>query len=146
MCIGTAYSAMAKTYVVTAASILICIGSIGNSISVCFVAVSKRLHTPTYVTIGCLTVSDVLASVTQYVRILPGLIEYFDDKSRSIIYGTFTFFCIHSAFFHMVLVSYERFVFITNPLHSLKLTCKTFFLCICRLDKLHCRFHRIRSS
>lgn len=119
---------MAKTYVVTTASILICIGSIGNSISVCFVAVSKRLHTPTYVTIGCLAVSDLLVSVTQYVRTLPDLFEYFDDKSRSIIYGTFTFFCIHSAYFHMVYVSYVRFIFITNPLHSLNLTCKIILL------------------
>lgn len=41
---------------------LFCIGFIGNSNTVCFVAVSKQLHTPTYVTIGCLAVSDLLCS------------------------------------------------------------------------------------
>lgn len=119
---------MANTYVVIAASVLFFIGFIGNSITVCFVAVSKPLHTPTYVTIGCLAVSDALVSVTQYVRVVPGVFKYFNDFSRDSIYGIFTFLCIHSAFFHMVLVSYVRFVFITNPLHSLNLTCKRILL------------------
>lgn len=35
---------------------------------------------------------------------------------------------LHSAFFHMVLLSYVRFVFITNPLQSLKLTCTRILL------------------
>ncbi|XP_052691534.1 olfactory receptor 52B6-like [Crassostrea angulata] len=113
---------MANTYVVIAASILFCIGLIGNSITVCFVAVSKRLHTPTYVLIGCLAVSDVLASVTRYVQIFAKFI--FEEYSHRCIYGIFTFLFLHSARFHMVLVSYVRFVFITNPLHSLTLTCK----------------------
>ncbi|XP_052694066.1 CX3C chemokine receptor 1-like [Crassostrea angulata] len=119
---------MANTYVLIAASILFCIGFIGNSVTVCFIGVSKQLHTPTYVTIGCLAMSDVLVSVTQYVRTLPGLKIYVDDKYTGSIYGIFTFLCIHSAFFHMVLVSYVRFVFITNPLHSLNLTCKQILL------------------
>ncbi|XP_052692362.1 olfactory receptor 2T1-like [Crassostrea angulata] len=113
---------MANTYIVIAASILFCIGLIGNSITVCFVAVSKRLHTPTYVLIGCLAVSDVLASVTRYVQIFYRYI--FKEYSHLRIYGIFTFLFLHSAFFHMVLVSYVRFVFITNPLRSLTLTCK----------------------
>ncbi|XP_052694069.1 uncharacterized protein LOC128172315 [Crassostrea angulata] len=89
---------MANTYIVIAASVLFFIGLIGNSITVCFVAVSKRLHTPTYVQIH----------------------EY--------IYAIFTFLFLHSAFFHMVLVSYVRFVFITKPLKSLKMTCKKILL------------------
>nr|XP_034320634.1 olfactory receptor 2Z1-like [Crassostrea gigas] len=113
---------MANTYVVIAASVLFCIGLIGNSITVCFVAVSKRLHTPTYVLIGCLAVSDVLASVTRYVQIFEKSV--FKEYTQIYIYWTFSFFFLHSAFFHMVLVSYVRFVFITNPLRSLILTCK----------------------
>ncbi|XP_052694949.1 C-C chemokine receptor type 1-like [Crassostrea angulata] len=113
---------MANTYIVIAASILFCIGLIGNSITVCFVAVSKRLHAPTYVLIGCLAVSDVLASVTRYVQIFYK--SLFNESSHLYIYEIFTFLFIHSAFFHMVLVSYVRFVFLVNPLHSLKLTCK----------------------
>ncbi|XP_052695829.1 olfactory receptor 2M7-like [Crassostrea angulata] len=116
---------MVNTYVFIAASVLFCIGFIGNSFTVCFVAVSKQLHTPTYVTIGCLAVTELLVSVTQYVRIIPGLFEYFlKDYSRDAMYAIFTFLCFHSACFHMVLVSYVRFVFITNPLRSLNLTCK----------------------
>ncbi|XP_052692599.1 olfactory receptor 2M7-like [Crassostrea angulata] len=113
---------MANTYVVIAASVLVCIGLFGNSITVCFVAVSKRLHTPTYVLIGCLAVSDVLASVTRYVKIFDRYV--FKEYSHACIYVIFTFLFLHSAFFHMVLVSYVRFVFITNPLRSLNLTCK----------------------
>ncbi|XP_052691874.1 olfactory receptor 52B6-like [Crassostrea angulata] len=113
---------MANTYVVIAASVLVCIGLIGNSITVCFVAVSKRLHTPTYVLIGCLAVSDVLASVTRYIQVFDN--SLFKEYSHRHIYGIVTFLFLHSAFFHMVLVSYVRFVFITNPLHSLTLTCK----------------------
>ncbi|XP_052692361.1 melanocyte-stimulating hormone receptor-like [Crassostrea angulata] len=113
---------MANTYIVIAASILFCIGLIGNSITVCFVAVSKRLHTPTYVLIGCLAVSDVLASVTRYVQIFYESLFY--EYYHLYIYEIFTFLFINSAFFHMVLVSYVRFVFIANPLHSLNLTCK----------------------
>lgn len=112
---------MANTYIVIAASILFCIGLIGNSITVCFVAVSKRLHTPTYVLIGCLAVSDVLASVTRYVQIFNTSLFY--EYSHRYIYETFTFLFIHSAFFHMALLTYVRFVFITNPLQSLKMTC-----------------------
>lgn len=117
---------MANTYVVIAASVLVCIGIIGNSITVCFVAVSKRLHTPTYVLIGCLAVSDVLASVTRYVQIFDRYL--FKEYSHRYIYEIFTFLFLHSAFFHMVLVSYVRFVFITNPLKSLKITCKKILL------------------
>ncbi|XP_052692368.1 olfactory receptor 51T1-like [Crassostrea angulata] len=113
---------MANTYVVIAASVLFCIGLIGNSITVCFVAVSKRLHTPTYVLIGCLAVSDVLVSVTRYVQIFEK--SFFKEYTQIYIYWTFSFLFLHSAFFHMVLVSYVRFVFITNPLRSLILTCK----------------------
>ncbi|XP_052692615.1 melanocyte-stimulating hormone receptor-like, partial [Crassostrea angulata] len=113
---------MANTYIVIAASILFCIGLIGNSITVCFVSVSKRLHTPTYVLIGCLAVSDVLASVTRYVQIFYESLFY--EYYHLYIYEIFTFLFINSAFFHMVLVSYVRFVFIANPLHSLNLTCK----------------------
>ncbi|XP_052694067.1 olfactory receptor 52B6-like [Crassostrea angulata] len=113
---------MANTYVVIAASILFCIGLIGNSITVCFVAGSKRLHTPTYVLIGCLAVSDVFASVTRYIQVFDN--SLFKEYSHRYIYGIVTFLFLHSAFFHMVLVSYVRFVFITNPLHSLTLTCK----------------------
>ncbi|XP_052692624.1 olfactory receptor 52B6-like [Crassostrea angulata] len=119
---------MANTYAVIAASVLFCIGLIGNSITVCFVAVSKRLHTPTYVLIGWLAVSDVLASMTRYVQIF--VKSLFKDYSHVylFIYGIFTFLFIHSAFFHMVLVSHVRFVFITNPLHSLILKCKKILL------------------
>lgn len=51
-------SEIVNNHVIIAASTLFCIGFIGNSITVCFVAVSKQLHTPTYVDIGYLTVTD----------------------------------------------------------------------------------------
>lgn len=98
LCIRTTCSAMAKTYIVIAASTLICLRSIGNSITVCVLALSKRLNTPTYVLIGYLAVSDLLVSVTQCVCILPGLIEHAEDNSRSIMYRTFTFLYSFSIF------------------------------------------------
>lgn len=122
---------MANTYIVIAASILFCIGLIGNSITLCFVAVSKRLHTPTYVLIGCLAVSDLLVSVTRYVQIFEK--SFFKEYTQIYIYWTFSFLFLHSAFFHMVLVSYVRFVFITNPLRSLILTCKKILLMSCAI-------------
>lgn len=99
MCILTACSAKPKTYIVIAVLVLICFRSIGSYISVCFVDSSKRLHTPIYVMIGYPAVSDVLVSVAQYVRILPGLIEFFYDNSRNVIYWTFTFLYSFSIFF-----------------------------------------------
>eukprot|EP00105_Crassostrea_gigas_P037616 XP_019921764.1 PREDICTED: CX3C chemokine receptor 1-like [Crassostrea gigas] len=132
LCIGTKRSKMANTFVVIAASILFCIGFIGNSFTVCFVIFSKQLHTPTYVMIGCLALSDLLASVTRYVTILPDPFEsFFNEHYHENIYDIVSFLFIHSAFFHMVLVSYVRFVFITNPLRSLKLTCKTILWMSC---------------
>ncbi|XP_052692359.1 P2Y purinoceptor 1-like [Crassostrea angulata] len=132
LCIGTKRGKMANTYVVIAASIFFCIGFIGNSFTVCFVIFSKQLHTPTYFMIGCLALSDLLASVTQYVRILPDPFKsFFNDHYHENIYNIVSFLFIHSAFFHMVLVSYVRFVFITNPLRSLKLTCKTILWMSC---------------
>lgn len=122
---------MTNYFVLIAASTLICIGFIGNLITMGFIAVSKQLHTPTYVTIGCLAVADVLASVTRYVLILSKSFDsFFKDNSQS-IYEIFTFLFIHSAFFHMALLTYVRFVFITNPLQSLKMTCTTILFMSC---------------
>lgn len=43
----------------------------------------------------------------------------------------FNFLFIHSAFCHKALPTYVRFVFITNPLQSLKLTCTTILFLSC---------------
>lgn len=68
---------MVLDYVITAAFTFLCVGFIGNSITVGFIGVSKQLHTPTYVTIGCLAVADVFASVTRYVQILSESFDFF---------------------------------------------------------------------
>lgn len=123
---------MAIDYVVIAASVFFCIGFVGNSITVGFIVVSKKLHTPTYVTISCLAASDVLASVSRYVLILPDPFKSFlNENPQQYVYDIFTFLFLHSAFFHVVLLSYVRFVFITSPLQSLKLTCSRILFLSC---------------
>lgn len=72
---------MAIDYVVIAASAFFCLGFVGNSITVGFIVVSKKLHTPTNVTISCLAASDVLASVTRYVMILPDTLKSFLNEN-----------------------------------------------------------------
>jgi uncharacterized YccA/Bax inhibitor family protein len=42
-------------------------GVIGNLITVLIIVFTKRLHSPTYVTIACLAVSDVMASSSRYI-------------------------------------------------------------------------------
>ncbi|XP_056001284.1 uncharacterized protein LOC125656214 [Ostrea edulis] len=41
------------------------------------------------------------------------------------MYGTVTFYFLHSANFHIVLIAYLRYVFITKPLQSVKITTKS---------------------
>lgn len=58
-------------------------------------------------------------------------LSFLNEFPKKDIYAVFTFFSIHSAFFHMVIVSYVRFVMITDPLQSLKLTCSSILFKSC---------------
>jgi hypothetical protein len=100
--------------------LLFCLGLVGNTMTVLIVAI-KRLHSPTYVTIACLAVSDVMAASTRFAALLNYL--FYDEISRRYVLGIFTLMFLHSANFHMVLLSYIRYKFIAKPLRSLTITC-----------------------
>ena len=97
-------------------TILFIIGFVGNFVTVTFIVSSKTLHTPTYVTICCLAVSDGLSSVSRFIFLLPVI---------SWLIPTFGSLFLHSAQFHMTLVSYVRDVFLAKPLKSLEIDNKS---------------------
>ena len=79
------------------------IGFVGNFVTVTFIVKSKTLHTPTYVTICCLAVSDGLASVCRYILLLPAsAISWVKlNEWMFCLYMTFSFLFLHSASFHL---------------------------------------------
>ena len=108
-------------------TIVFIIGFIGNFVTVTFIVRSKTLHTPTYVTICCLAVSDGLASVSRYIFILPDSAISWDKLNEwmFLLYMTFNFLFLYSASFHMTLVSHVRYVFLAKPLKSLEIDNKS---------------------
>ena len=107
-------------------TILFIIGFVGNFVTVTFIVRSKTLHSPTYVTICCLAVSDGLSSVSRYIRLLPdsakSWIKYYEWY---FLFSTLSFLFIHSANFHVTLLSYVRYVFLAKPLKSLEIDNKS---------------------
>ena len=108
-------------------TILFIIGFVGNFVTVTFIVRSKTLHTPTYVTICCLAVSDGLASVCRYILLLPDSAISWDKPYEWALslFLTFNFLFLHSAYFHMTFVSYVRYVFLAKPLKSLEIDNKS---------------------
>jgi hypothetical protein len=92
----------------------------GNAITVLIVLI-KRRYSPIYVTIACLAVSDAMAAITRYAGLLMKLSHY--TTWGTPVYKIFSFMFLHSAIFHMVLLSYIRYKFIAEPLRSLTITC-----------------------
>jgi hypothetical protein len=97
---------------------------VGNLTTVLVIAAMKSLHSPTYVTIACLAMSDCMASTTRYFRFL--LYVIYNDLHNTWL-PELAFFCLlfsHSANFHIVLLAYIRYICIVKPLESLQITCK----------------------
>ena len=112
-----------NTAVFVFGTIVFIIGFVGNFVTVTFIVKSKTLHTPTYVTICCLAVSDGLASVCRYILLLADSAILY--KWTWILFLTFNFLFLHSASFHVTLVSYVRYVFLAKPLKSLEIDNKS---------------------
>ena len=107
-------------------TILFIIGFVGNFVTVTFIVRSKTLHSPTYVTICCLAVSDGLSSVSRYIRLLPDSAQsWMKYYEWDFFFSTFSFLFLHSASFHVTLVSYVRYVFLAKPLKSLEIDNKS---------------------
>ena len=122
--------ASAKKDINTAAFILgtifISVGFVGNFFTVIFIVRSKALHTPTYLTICCLAVADELASISRYFYLLPKSFQLLVVRStRFYLYLTFSFLFMHSANFHITLLSYVRYLFLAKPLQSLEIDNKS---------------------
>jgi hypothetical protein len=103
------------------ATLLVCLGMAGNAITVLIVVI-KRLYSPTFVTIAWLALSDIMAAITRYTALL--IYMFYNTISRRYVFGIFSFMFLHSANFHMVLLSYVRYKFIVKPLRSLAITCR----------------------
>jgi hypothetical protein len=108
-------------------TLLFCFGMAGNLITVLVIAAMKSLHSPTYVTIACLAMSDCMASTMRYVRFLLYVVynETYNSWMSELAISCFLF--SHSANFHIVLLAYIRYVLIVKPLQSLNITCKRVF-------------------
>ncbi|XP_048742860.2 thyrotropin-releasing hormone receptor-like [Ostrea edulis] len=105
-------------------TILLVIGVIGNTIVIIVVSTRKKLRTPTFTAIACLSVADFLCLCSRYVFTINGN-RYVMGYQFLNIYATVTFYFLHSANFHIVLITYLRYVFITKPLQSVTITTKS---------------------
>ena len=106
-------------------TILFIIGFVGNFVTVTFIVKSKTLHTPTYVTICCLAVSDGLSSVSRYIFLLPDSVISWVNIYVRVLTPSFGFLFLHSAHLHMTLVSHVRYVLLAKPLKSLEIDNKS---------------------
>ena len=107
-------------------TIFISVGFVGNFFTVIFIVRSKALHTPTYLTICCLAVADELSAISRYLYLLPDWVSLLVVHYTWVYYyWTFSYLFIHSANFHMALVSYVRYVFLAKPLESLEIVNKS---------------------
>ncbi|XP_062594261.1 melanocyte-stimulating hormone receptor-like [Saccostrea cucullata] len=114
-----------EKYIFIIGTVTFGIGFVGNIITLLVIIKLPRLHTPTYTAVACLSFSDLFALMTRYIMILPEPVSsYFDDPSRQSVVYVFIFLFLHSANFHMVLISYIRYLFITRPFKSLKVDCR----------------------
>ncbi|XP_062584763.1 melanocyte-stimulating hormone receptor-like [Saccostrea cucullata] len=114
-----------RKYIFILGTVTFGIGFVGNIITLLVIIYLQRLHTPTYTAIACLSLSDLFALMSRYIMILPEPVSsYFDNPSRQSMVYVFIFLFLHSANFHMVLISYVRYIFIAWPLKSLKVGCR----------------------
>jgi hypothetical protein len=105
-------------------TIVLIIGVVDNTIVIIVVSKRKGLHTPTFTAIACLSVADLRSLCTRYMKIIDRL-KCFMGYQIWVMYPTVTFYFLLSANFHVVLIAYLRYVFIINPLQSLKITTKS---------------------
>ncbi|XP_056001307.1 melanocyte-stimulating hormone receptor-like [Ostrea edulis] len=105
-------------------TILLVIGVIANTIVIILVLARNELRTPTFTVIACLSVADLLCLCSRYVVGIYAT-KHFMGYQAVLMYATITFYFLHSANFHIVLIAYLRYVFITKPLESVKITTKS---------------------
>ncbi|XP_056001312.1 allatostatin-A receptor-like [Ostrea edulis] len=105
-------------------TIFLVIGVIGNTIVIILVSTRKGLRTPTFTAIACLSVADLLCVCSRYVFTINGIRNVMGYQFWN-MYITVTFYFLHGANFHIVLIAYLRYVFITKPLQSVKITTKS---------------------
>ncbi|XP_056001310.1 thyrotropin-releasing hormone receptor-like [Ostrea edulis] len=105
-------------------TILLVIGVAGNTIIIILVSTRKELRTPTFTAIACLSVADLLCLCSRYVYTINAIKHFMEYQAWS-MYGTVTFYFLHSANFHIMLIAYLRYVFITKPLRSVNITTKS---------------------
>ena len=104
--------------------IIAILGVIGNTVTIIKISCQSRLHTPTFVTIKCLGVSDLVSiilttgTLTNIVVILP--------QNWLNLHNI----CVSTAFFssfgHILLLSVVRYIILVHPLHGRQYLTTTF--------------------
>lgn len=108
-------------------TLFLAVGVFGNFVTGTLILTIKTLHTPTFTTIACLAVSDLLSSLSRYLLILTQrqkMLKNDETEECYEIFETVALFCLHSSNFHMDLTSYIRYVFVARPIVSLEITCR----------------------
>jgi hypothetical protein len=110
--------------VTTISTILLVMGVVGNAIVIIAVSTRKVLHTPTFSAIACLSVADLLCLCSRYVHTINDMHSVMGNQGWY-MYSIVTFYFLHSANFHIVLLAYLRYAFLAKPLQSLNITTKS---------------------
>jgi hypothetical protein len=104
-------------------TLFVAFGMAGNFITGIVILTRKTLHSPTFTAIMCLALSDFLSTLSRYFLISNGRQNATHEQTIRIL-ETVALLFLHSANFHMVLISYVRYIFVARPMVSMQITCR----------------------
>uniref|UniRef100_A0A3Q3MR64 Olfactory receptor n=1 Tax=Mastacembelus armatus TaxID=205130 RepID=A0A3Q3MR64_9TELE len=124
----------------TAYILIIC----SNSTIVCLIVIHKNLHEPMYIFIAALSLNSVLYSTALYPKILFDVLS--EKQIMSYSACLFQYFIIYSLgtseFLLLAAMSYDRYVSICKPLHTVSI----FLILSCLISACHVAIPTILSS
>lgn len=97
-------------------SVIVLIGVFGNSLTIGLIMFEKKFHTPTYVTIACLSCSDMMALTFSY---LFRFVSPFNMVHSFVISGV-AISCLHVSTCHVIMFAILRYLIVAHPLWSRK--------------------------
>ena len=128
-------------------SILVSVGIIGNFLIIASLAINKKLRKKTNVFIGSLAIADLIFLIG-----LCSLYIHVYCKRRWNFNGSVCFYayvmttaCVTSTLFHVVVITFYRFMFIVYPQHNNKIT-KNWVISIVMILVYICSFGLVSVS
>jgi hypothetical protein len=94
-------------------------GVMGNLATLLVILLKKRIRVPAYTGIFCLSLADMLGLLIRYFVTFPSVFPMI--LSFEYIFGV-SCFMIFSSYFHVVIIAFIRYIYISKPFYSLTFT------------------------